>query len=188
MQIIHREFINERDLRNNCPDTHSRLWNIDNPTDMGFNLTRFSPIPMVGDTVPQTPVGLGTTTPVPTSTPRPSGRWRLHNSDPIPNRQNTHKNNLYNSFTGIVGQAEPQNLTGPETGHELSGTDESTPTFNTTKFYPGEIPFKNQGTSTSPPQCVEQVETEYSNGNSWYTNNLTSCYRNYKTLAPTAQY
>ena len=52
MQIIHREFINERNSRNNCPDSHSRLRNIDNLTDMEFNLTRFSPIPMVGDTVP----------------------------------------------------------------------------------------------------------------------------------------
>ena len=74
MQIIHREFINERDSRNSYPDSHSRLQNIGDLTDMGFNLTRFSPILTVGDPVPQTPVGLGTTTPVPTSTPRPSGR------------------------------------------------------------------------------------------------------------------
>ena len=70
MQIIHREFLNERDFRNNHPNSHFRLRNIDNLMDMGFNLTRFSPILMVGDTVPQTPVGSGTTTPVPTSTPK----------------------------------------------------------------------------------------------------------------------
>ena len=39
---------------------------------MGFNLTRFSPILTVGDTVPQTPVGSETTTQAPTSTPTPS--------------------------------------------------------------------------------------------------------------------
>ena len=160
MQIIHREFINERDLRSSHPDSNSRLWNIDDLTDMGFNLTRFSPILTVGDIVPQTPVGSGTTTPVPTSTPRPSGGSWLHNSDLISNRQITHKHNVYNSFTGVVGQVELQNHKGPETCHKLSGTDNSTPTFDTTIFYPGEIAFRNQGTSTSPPQCVEQVETQ----------------------------
>ena len=94
------------------------------------------------------------------STPRPSGGSQLHNSDPISNRQNTHKINVYNSFTGVVGEAELQNPTGPETGHELSGTDDSTPILDTTKFYPGEIPFRNQGTSTSPPQHMEQVEIQ----------------------------
>ena len=127
---------------------------------MGLNLTRFRPLPTVGDTVPQTPVGSGTTTPVPTSTPRPSGGSQLHNSDLISNRQNVHKHNVYNSFTYVVCQVEPQNPTRPETGHELSETDDSTPTFDTKKFYPGEIPFRNQGTSTSPPQCVEWVEIE----------------------------
>ena len=52
---------------------------------MGFNITRFSPILTVGDTVPQTPVGSGTIIPVPTSTPRPNGGSFLHNSDLIPN-------------------------------------------------------------------------------------------------------
>ena len=132
---------------------------------MGFNITRFSPILTVGDTVLQTPAGSGTTTPVPMSTPRPSGGSQLHNSDLISNRQNTHKHNVYNPFTGVVGQVELQNSTGPETGHELSGTDDSTPTFNTAKFYPGEIPFRNQGTSTSPPQHVEWVETQNTQAN-----------------------
>ena len=71
-----------------------------------------------------------------------------------------HKFNIYNSFTGVVGQIEPQNPTGPETGHELSGTDDSTPILDTTKFYPGGIPFKNQGTSTSPPQRMEWVKIQ----------------------------
>ena len=44
MQIIHREFINERDSRNNHPESNSRLQNKDDLTDMGFNLTRLSPI------------------------------------------------------------------------------------------------------------------------------------------------
>ena len=32
--------------------------------------------------------------------------------------------------------------------------------LDTTKFYPGEIPFRNQGTSTSPPQHMEWVEIQ----------------------------
>ena len=159
MQIIHREFINERDARINHPDSHSRLRNIDNLIDMGFNLTRFSPILMVRDTVPQTTVGTGTTTPVPTSTPWPNGRSHLHNSDPIPKRKHMHAQKLHNPFTGIIGQPESQKLTGPESGPKYLGTNDSTPTFDM-KFYPGEIPFKNQGTSTSPPQHVEPVETQ----------------------------
>ena len=102
---------------------------------------------MVGDTVPQTPVGSRITTPVPTSTPRPNGRSHLYNSDPIPNREHTHAQKLYNSFTGLIGQPESQKLTGPESGPDFLGTDDSTPTFDTTKLYPGEIPFRNQGTS-----------------------------------------
>ena len=154
MQIIHREFINERDLRNNCPDSHSRFQNIDDLMDMGFNLTRFSPIPMIGDTVQQTPVGSETTTSAPTLTPRPNGRSQLHSSHPITGRENTHAQKLYNSFTGIVGQIKQKNLTRQESGHELSGTDDSTPTYDTTKFYPGKIPFRSRGMSTSPLQCV----------------------------------
>ena len=108
MQIIHREFLNKRDSRNNCPDSHSRLRNIDDLMDMGFKLTRFSPIPTVGDTVPQTPVGSGTITPVPTSTPRPNGGLDLQNSDLIPNREHTHVPNLYNSFTDLQRQFDSQ--------------------------------------------------------------------------------
>ena len=55
---------------------------------------------------------------------------------------------------------ESQNLTGPELGPQLSGTNDSTPTFDTTKFYPGEIPFRNQGMRTAPPQHVEPVGTQ----------------------------
>ena len=69
MQIIHIEFIRERDTKVNHPDSHSRLQNIDDLVDMGFNITEFSPIPTVRDSVPQTPVGSRTTTPFPTSTP-----------------------------------------------------------------------------------------------------------------------
>ena len=127
---------------------------------MGLNLTRFSPIPMVGNTVPQTPVSSGTTTPVPTSTPRPSGRSHLNNHDPIPNKQYMHVPNLYNSFLDLQRQFKSQNLTGPESGPESLGTDDSTPTFNITKFYPDEIPFRNQGISPAPPQPVELVGTQ----------------------------
>ena len=70
--------------------------------DMGFNLARFSPIPMVRDTVPQTPVGSGATTPVPTSTPRPNGGSCFHNSDPICNKEHVHTQRLYSSFTGLI--------------------------------------------------------------------------------------
>ena len=150
MQIIHKEFINERESRNNHQDSHSRLQNIDDLTDMGFNLTRFSPILTIGDTAPKTPVGSGTTTPVLTSPPRPSGGSRLHSSDPTSNKRYTHEGNLHNSFTGVVGQVEQQNLMGAESGPKTSGTGDSAPTFDTTKFYPGEVPFRNQGTSTSP--------------------------------------
>ena len=91
----------------------------------------------IGDMAPQTPVGSGTTTPVPTSTPRPSGGSRLHSSDPTSNKRYTHEGNLHNSFTGIVGQVEQQNLTGAESGPKTSRDRYSTPTFETTKFYPG---------------------------------------------------
>ena len=101
---------------------------------MKFNLTRFSPILIIGDIVPQTPDGSGTTTPAPTLTPRSNGRSQLHNPDLTPDRENTHAQKLYNSFTGIVGQIEQQNLTRQESGHKLSGTDDSTPTFDTTNF------------------------------------------------------
>ena len=63
MQIIHKEFIMEKESRINHQQSESRLRNIDDLTDMGFSLTRFSPIPTIGDAAPQTPVGSGTTTP-----------------------------------------------------------------------------------------------------------------------------
>ena len=69
MQIIHKEFITEKESRSNHQESDSRLRNIDDLTDMGFSLTRFSPIPTIGDAAPQTLVGSGTTTPVLTSTP-----------------------------------------------------------------------------------------------------------------------
>ena len=42
-QIIHREFINQRDSRNSHPDSLSRLWNIDDLTDMGSTLLDSAP-------------------------------------------------------------------------------------------------------------------------------------------------
>ena len=84
----------------------------------GVQHHRMQPMPTVGDSVPQTPVGSRTTTPVLTSTPRPSGGSRLHSSDPTFNKRHTQEGNLHNSFTGIVNQVE--------------------------------VPFRNQGTSTSP--------------------------------------
>ena len=107
-QIIHMEFIRERDCKVNHPDSLSRLQNIEDLMDMGFNITECSPIPTVRDSVPQTPVGSRTTTQVPTSTPRPSGGSRLHSSDPTSNKKHAHKGNLHNSFTAIVSQVEQQ--------------------------------------------------------------------------------
>ena len=77
---------------------------------MGINITECSPIPTVRDSVPQTPVGSGTITPVPTSIPRPSGGSRLHSSDPTFNKRYAHKGNVHNSFTGIVSQVEQQSV------------------------------------------------------------------------------
>ena len=94
IQIIHKEFINERESRNNQQDFHYRLQNIDDLTDMGFNLTRFSPIPTTGDMAPQTPLGSRTTTPVLTSTPRPNGGSRLHSSDPTSNKRYADEGNI----------------------------------------------------------------------------------------------
>ena len=44
-------------------------------------------------------------------------------------------------------------------GPKFLGTNDSTPTFDTTKFYPGEIPFRNQRTSPMLPQHIDPVET-----------------------------
>ena len=52
--------------------------------------------------------------------------------------------NVKFSFTGVVGQDELQNSTRVQP--ELKNTN----TCDTTMFYPGEVSFKNQGTSTSP--------------------------------------
>ena len=89
-------------------------------------------------------MGSGTTTPVPTSTPQPSGRSRLHNSDPTSYRQHIQEGNVQNSFIGVVGQVELQ------TSSRAQPEPKNTNTCDTTVFYPGEVPFKNQGTSTSP--------------------------------------
>ena len=72
--------------------------------DMGFNIIECSPIPIVGDAVPQTPVGSGTTTPVTTSTPRQSDGSRLHSSDPTFNKRHTQEGKLDNSFIRIINQ------------------------------------------------------------------------------------
>ena len=57
---------------------------------------------------------------------------------------------MYNSFTGIAGQVEPQKLTRLESNDKPMGFDNSASTGNTTLFYEGEISSKNQGMSTSP--------------------------------------
>ena len=131
------EFIRERDSNLNHPDSHSRLQNIDDLTDMGFNITEFIPIPTIGDMVPQTPAGSRTNTTVPTSTPRPNGGSHLNNSDH--NRENTHS---CNSFTSIAGRVEPQKSARSESNDKPMGSNNSASTGNTTLFYPGEISSK----------------------------------------------
>ena len=66
MQIIHNEFLMEKESRINHQEAGSRLRNINDLTDMGFSLNGFSPIPTIRVTAPLIPVGSGTTTPVPT--------------------------------------------------------------------------------------------------------------------------
>ena len=131
MQIMHMEFMRERDAKLNHPDSHSRIQNIDDLKDMGLNITECSPIPTIGDSVPQTPVRSGTNTPVPISTPRPVGGSHLQSSDPIPNEENAHMNN---SFTGIATQVEPQKPTRLESNDKSAGCDNSASTGNTTLF------------------------------------------------------
>ena len=132
---------------------------------MGFNITECSPIPSIGDSVPQTPVRSGTNTPVPISTPKPVGGSHLQNSDPIPNAENAH---MYNSFTDIAGQVEPQKLIRLESNDKSAGSDNSASTGNTTLFYPDGIAFKNQGMSTSPWVHVgsKTVQTDKTKGTS----------------------
>ena len=119
---------------------------------MGFNITECSPMPTIADPVPQTPVRSGTNTPVLTSTPRPVGGSYLQSSDPISNEENAH---MYNSFTDIVGQVEPQKLMRLESNDKAVESNNSASTGNTTLFYPGEILSKHQGMSTSPWEHVE---------------------------------
>ena len=59
--------------------------------------------------------------------------------------QTTHTGRyVQNSFIGVVGQVELQ------TSSRAQPEPKNTNTCDTTVFYPGEVPFKNQGTSTSP--------------------------------------
>ena len=83
----------------------------------------------------------------------------MQSSDPIPSEENAH---MYNSFTGIAGKVEPHKPTRLESNDKSAGSDNSALTGNTTLFYPDEIPFKNQGTSTSPWVHVESktVQTD----------------------------
>ena len=64
--------------------------------------------------------------------------------------KDTYRKVMYKIYSRVVGQVEQQNSAGAQPELETSGTDDSTPTCNMTIFYPGEVPFRNQGTSTSP--------------------------------------
>ena len=104
-QIIHRGLIKERDQMLNNSDSNSRVQNIDELTDMGFNIMEYSPIPMVRNTDPLRSEGNGTNTHVPTSTPRTDGRWCLNSSDPTHNKR---KKQIIDSFTGNTCLPESQ--------------------------------------------------------------------------------
>ena len=73
---------------------------------MGFSIPDYSPIPAVGDAVPQCPAGVGTAASVPTSTPRIEGGSCLHTTDPTHNRG---KAKIIDSFTGIADPLKLQN-------------------------------------------------------------------------------
>ena len=75
---------------------------------------------------------------------------------------------MYNSFTGVASQVEPQKLTRLESNNKPTGTDNSASTGNTTLFYPGEISSKNQGMSILPWEHVESktVQTDKTKGTS----------------------
>ena len=54
-------------------DASSRQQNIEDLTDMGFNMPNYSPIPAIGNTAPQQPTDMRSDASVPTSMPRPQG-------------------------------------------------------------------------------------------------------------------
>ena len=162
MQIIHREFLRERDAKLNHPDSHSRIQNIDDLMDVGFNITEYSPYQQLEI---QSHRHQSDLEPVLKSTPRPIGGSPLNISNSIPNEENAY---MYNSFTGIAGQVEPQKLTRVDSNDKPMGSDNSASTGNSTIFYPGEISSKNQGMSTSPQQHIKSktVQTEKTRGTS----------------------
>ena len=62
-------------------DTSSRQQNIEDLTDMGFNMPNHSPIPTMGNTAPQQPADVTSGTSIPKSTPRPQEGPRLNSLD-----------------------------------------------------------------------------------------------------------
>ena len=102
-----------------------------------------------------------------TSTPRPVGGSCLQSSDPIPNEENAH---MYNSFTGIAGQVEPQKLTRLESNDKSVGSDNSASTGNTTLFYPDEIPSKPKNEYITMRACrIKNCSYRQNKRNIWYT-------------------
>ena len=97
-------------------DTSSGQQNIEDLTDMGFNMPNYSPIPAVGNTVPQQPMDMRSGASVPTSMPRPQGGSRLNTSDPTYNRG---KAQIINSFT------DPQEPQEQETKSSKGGKKKS---------------------------------------------------------------
>ena len=74
---------------------------------MGFSIPDYSPIPTVGNAVPQLPEGPGTSASVPTTTPRPEVGSCLHSLDSTHNRG---KVQIVNSFAGMSGQLRSQQM------------------------------------------------------------------------------
>ena len=63
---------------------------------------------------------------------------------PTSYKKHIQEDNVQNSFTGVVGQVELKNST------RVQPEPKNTNACDTTVSYPGKVPFKNQGTSTSP--------------------------------------
>ena len=65
--------------------------------------------------------------------------------------KNTYRKVMYKIHSQVLwDRLKLQNLTRAQPESVGTSTNNSTPTCNTTIFYPGEVPFRNQGTSTSP--------------------------------------
>ena len=88
----------------NNSDSNSRQQNIEDLTDIGYNIREYSPIPVVRNAIHQISEGTEVNTHIPTSTPRPDGGMCLNNSNPTHNKEKKH---IIDSFTGNLSLPEP---------------------------------------------------------------------------------